>query len=250
MRRGGVIALAVAFLCPGGAAAASATASTCAPEGPLGSGAAQVWIMRPSNPRSIVVYAHGWTAVDPLDWHRRHLRRLCTHGSIVVFPRYQLGSSSDTFESSVAHYRQGLQTAFSRLGRSRLPVVAAGFSFGGTLAYYLGTQARAWKLPVPRAVYSIFPTGPIVGVPPGRMPSTTDVTVLAGADDEVVGTLGAEQLFGRLSGHPPGAKHYRLVRSTSTFQASHESPQDTGTHAFGVFWAPLDALVVKAQGQG
>jgi acetyl esterase/lipase len=206
--------------------------------------------MRPSHPRSIVVYAHGWTAVNPLDWHRRHLRRLCTSGSVVVFPRYQAGSSGDTFEGSVASYRQGLQTAFSRLGRPRLPIVAAGFSFGGTLAYYLGTQARAWKLPVPRAVYSIFPTGPIAGVPPGRMPSTTDVTILAGADDEVVGTLGAEQLFSRLSGHPPGAKHYRLVRSTSSFRASHEAPKDTSSHAFRVFWAPLDILAARAQARG
>jgi acetyl esterase/lipase len=249
MRRAGVVALAAAVLCPG-AAAAQETESACTPEGPLGSGAGQVWIMRPSHPRSIVVYAHGWTAVDPLDWHRRQLRRLCTRGSIVVFPRYQLGSPSDTFEGSVAPYRQGLQAAFSRLGRPRLPVVAAGFSFGGTLAYYLGTQARAWKLPVPRAVYSIFPTGPIAGVPPGRMPSTTDVTILAGDDDEVVGTLGAEQLFSRLSGHPTGAKHYRLVRSTSSFTASHESPKDTSSHAFRVFWAPLDTLATRAQARG
>jgi acetyl esterase/lipase len=249
MTRVAVAAVAV-LACAIAAAAARATSPACALEGPLGTGANQVWLLRPSAPRSIVVYAHGWTAVDPLDWHRRHLRRLCARGSIVVFPRYQLGGSSDTFEGSVAPYLRGLQTAFTRLGLPRLPVVAAGFSFGGTLAYYLGTQTRAWKLPVPRAVYSIFPTGPSAGVPPARMPSTTDVTILAGADDEVVGTLGAEQLFSRLSDHPAGGKHYRLVRSTSSFSASHESPKDTSSHAFRVFWAPLDTLVAKAQGRG
>jgi dienelactone hydrolase len=194
-----------------------------------------------------VVYAHGWTAVEPLDWHRTHLRRLCGRGSVVVFPRYQLGGASDTFQNSVAGYRQGLQRAFARLGRSRLPVVASGYSFGGTLAYYLGTHARAWNLPVPRAVYSIFPTGPIDGVPPGRMPAATDVTILAGVEDEVVGTRGAEQLFRRLADHPAGAKHYRLVPSTSTFRASHESPKGASSHAFRVFWAPLDALTARAQ---
>jgi predicted esterase len=206
--------------------------------------------MRPSNPRSIVVYAHGWTAIDPSDWHAVHLRRLCADGSAVVFPRYQLGSTADTFQGSVAPYRQGLQRAFARIGRPRLPVVAAGFSFGATLAYYLGTHARAWHLPEPAAVYSIFPTGPIDGVAPGRMPPGTDVTILAGDQDEVVGTGGADQLFARLAPHPAAAKRYRLVRSTSGFVASHESPKDTSSHAFRVFWAPLDRLAARAQGHG
>jgi dienelactone hydrolase len=245
MRRAAVVVLLAAIACP-----AAAAATPCALEGPLGNGASQVWILRPAMPRSVVVYAHGWTAVDPRDWHRTHLRRLCEGGSAVVFPRYQLGNAADTFRSSVAPYRQGLQRAFARIGRPKLPVVAAGFSFGGTLAYYLGTHARAWRLPVPTAVYSIFPTGPIEGVPPGRMPRTTSVTILAGDRDEVVGTGGPDQLFARLAAHPAAAKRYRLVRSTSGFVASHESPKDTSTHAFRVFWAPLDRLAARAQGQG
>lgn len=247
MMRAAVVA-AVSVLAGTPAATASlATAPACALEGPLGSGASQVWILRPSTPRSIVVYAHGWTAVEPLDWHRVHLRRLCAGGSVVVFPRYQRGGAGDTFQNSVAPYRQGLQRAFARIGRPELPVVAAGFSFGATLAFYLGTHARAWKLPVPSAVYSIFPTGPIEGVPPGRMPSKTDVTILAGDQDEVVGTLGADLLFRRLAAHPAGARHYRLVRSRTAFVASHESPKDPSAHAFRVFWAPLDALSERAQ---
>lgn len=244
MRRAALVAI---LVCAGVAPAAHA-AAPCALEGPLGSGASQVWIMRPSRPHSVVVYAHGWTAIDPSDWHAVHLRRLCADGSIVVFPRYQAGGAGDTFQNSVAPYRRGLQRAFARIGRPKLPVVAAGYSFGATLAYYLGTHAKAWNLPVPRAVYSIFPTGPIDGVPTGRMASTTDVTILAGDQDEVVGRSGADQFFRLLAAHPTRSKHFRLVRSKPGFVASHEALKGTDAHVFGVFWAPLEALAARGGG--
>jgi len=67
-----------------------------------GRGASQVWILRPAGPpKSVVVYAHGWTATSPRDWHLAQMDHLCAEGSIVIFPQYQAGSFSDTFEKYV-----------------------------------------------------------------------------------------------------------------------------------------------------
>jgi dienelactone hydrolase len=241
---GGVAALAAALLVSLGAGTA-AGAPTCRLEGPLGTGAAQSWILRPAGrPRSIVVYAHGWTATDPNDWHRRELDHLCSRGSVVVFPRYQR-DALDTFESTVEPFRQGLQAAFRRLGPARVPVVAAGYSFGGALVFYYAANARAWKLPVPAAVYSIFPVEPLAlrKLPP--FPRSTRVLVLAGDQDEVVGTAGAQGFLRYLRAH--GRKEYRRIRSTPGLRAHHEAPKETTPLALRTFWAPLDGLVAGAR---
>src|SRR5439155_15732850 len=136
--------------------------SGCAVGAPVGRGASQVWILRPSAPaRTIVIYAHGWTATNPRDWHLSRMNQLCAQDSIVVFPRYQAGSYADSFAGSVEPFRRGLQAAFARLRGLHVPVVAAGYSFGATLVFYYAAKATDWRLPVPVAVYSIFPTGPI-----------------------------------------------------------------------------------------
>jgi acetyl esterase/lipase len=216
-----------------------------------GRGASQVWILRPAGPpKSVVVYAHGWTATSPRDCHLAQMDHLCAEGSIVIFPQYQAGSFSDTFEKSVEPFRQGLQAAFARLGRSRLPVVAVGYSFGGTLVFYYAATAHAWGLPVPYAVYSIFPTGPTPGVPLGTLPRSPRYVVLASEDDTVVGTRGPRALWRRLAGQSSSRKQYRLIRSTPGFLAYHEAPKDMTAVATRIFWAPIDALVADARRGG
>jgi acetyl esterase/lipase len=229
-------------------AVGAASRSGCAVGAPVGRGASQVWILRPSAPaRSIVIYAHGWTATSPRDWHLARMNQLCAKGSIVVFPRYQTGSYADTFGASVGPFRRGLQAAFARLHGSRLPVVAAGYSFGATLVFYYAANATDWHLPVPVAVYSIFPTGPIPEVSLRPLPQSLSYVVLAGADDTVVGTAGPKALWRRLTAVPPERKEYRLVRSTADFRAQHEAPKEMTLTATRIFWAPLDALVVRSR---
>jgi hypothetical protein len=68
--------------------AGAAAGAACTLSGPLGKGASQAWLLIPAaEPRSIVVYAHGWTATSPSDWHRARMDHLCARGSAVVFAR-------------------------------------------------------------------------------------------------------------------------------------------------------------------
>jgi dienelactone hydrolase len=73
------------------------------------------------------------------------------------------------------------------LGATRLPVVAVGYSLGGALVNYYAGNARAWKVPVPRSVLSIFPTTRIAGRSAGTPPASVRFVILAGDRDEVVG---------------------------------------------------------------
>jgi alpha-beta hydrolase superfamily lysophospholipase len=225
-------------------------AQKCRITGPFGSGRGQVWLLRPSTaPSSVVLFAHGWTAVRPTDWHRPRFDHLCSRGSVVVFPRYQV-DEFDTFERGVDGFREGVRTAFARLGDADVPVVAVGYSFGGALVNYYAGHAARWNVPVPRGVYSIFPTTRVAGRPAGEPPSSVDFTLLAGDRDEVVGTAGAEDFLAWLKGHRVERRTYRVVRSTGALIASHEAPKETTAASTQAFWAPIDELVTAAEESG
>ncbi len=233
-----------------GSAGSAAVAAGCSPSGPFGAGRTQVWLLEPASPpKSVVLFAHGWTAVDPDDWHRVRFDHLCATGSVVLFPRYQL-DELDTWQQGVDGFRRGVQIGFGRLGSTRLPVVAAGFSFGGALVNYYAGNARAWKVPVPGSVLSIFPTARVPGRSAGRPPRSVRFVVLAGDRDEVVGTAGAKDLMAWLQGHPAARKTYRLVRSSAALTATHEAPKELSSASTREFWRPLDVLVADARRSG
>ena len=147
-------------------------------------------------------------------------------GGLVVFSRYQI-AKLDPWQQTVDGFRRGVQTGFERAGRRRLPVVAAGFSFGGTLVNYYAGHARGWAVPVPHGVLSVFPTTRVPGRPAGTPPKSFRFVLLAGARDDVVGTEGAAQDFlAWLEGHPLARKTYRLIRSGAALTASHEAPKE------------------------
>jgi acetyl esterase/lipase len=244
---GAIAALALAAF-PG--SGGSTATEGCAVTGPFGAGRAQVWLLRPSSPaRSIVLFAHGWTAVDPNDWHKVRFDHLCDAGSIVIFPRYQR-DEYDTWQDSVAGFRRGVQTAFGQLGSSRLPVVAAGYSLGGALVNYYAGNARVWRVPVPRSVFSIFPTTRVQGRSAGTPPASVRFVILAGDRDEVVGTRGAKDFLVWLRKHPAARKTYRLIRSTAALTATHEAPKQLTEASTRTFWRPIDVLVDEARRTG
>jgi acetyl esterase/lipase len=243
------LAAALGVLAPA-PSAGSAAHSGCSLVGPFGAGRTQVWLLKPSaTPRSIVLFAHGWTAVDPNDWHRARFDHLCARGSIVIFPRYQV-DPTDTWQQAVDGFRRGVQIGFRRLGSTGLPVVAAGFSLGGALVNYYAGNARAWKVPVPRSVFSIFPTTRIAGRSAGTPPASVRFVILAGDRDEVVGTEGAKDFMAWLARHPAARKTYRLVRSSAALTATHEAPKEMTPASTRAFWEPIDALVSEARGKG
>ncbi len=220
----------------------------CTMSGPYGSGRAQVWLLRPAGPpRSIVLFAHGWTAVEPTDWHRSRFDHLCARGSLVMFPRYQI-DGLDTWQQAVGGFCRGVQIGFERVGRPPLPVVAAGFSFGGALVNYYAGHAKGWRLPAPHSVLSIFPTARVPGKSAGTPPKSVRFVLLAGDRDDVVGTAGAQDFLTWLETHPTARKTYRLIRSSAALTASHEAPKERTPAATRAFWTPIDVLVSAARG--
>jgi acetyl esterase/lipase len=233
-------ALALGALASG---ASSAPVSRCSLVGPFGKGDGQVSLLKPTGPaRSIVLFAHGWTAVDPNDWHRVRFDHLCAQGDIVLFPRYQR-DENESWQDSVDGFRRGVQLGFRRLGVTHLPVVAAGYSFGGALVNYYAGNARRWKVPVPRSVLSIFPTTRVPGRSAGTPPASVRFVILAGDQDVVVGTEGAKDFMAWLRKHPSARKTYRLIRSNGDFVAYHEAPKEMTAASTRAFWRPIDVLV-------
>lgn len=242
--------VALTSLCAVVGSAETRPAAGCTIGGPFGSGRGQVWLLRPSGaPKSAVLFAHGWTAVEPTDWHRFRFDRLCARGSLVLFPRYQV-DGLDTWQQGVDGFRQGVRLGFDELGRVDVPVVAAGFSFGGALVNYYAGNAKRWGVPVPRSVLGIFPTTRVPGRSAGAPPKSVRFVLLAGDRDEVVGTAGARDFLTWLRRHPAARKTYRLIRSNAALTASHEAPKEMSPAATRAFWAPIDALVTAARRKG
>lgn len=214
---------------------------------PYGTGAEQVWVLRPTvgEAKGVVVYLHGYGAYLPFAWHLRWMDHLLEKGSIVLFPRYQPGLD-DPFVLTPFDLAEGLRTGFDAIEYEGEPVVAAGFSLGAALAVIYAARAEEWGLPPPRSVYSIFPVDPVL-VDIELDLSTieeTDVLLLVGDNDEVVGQDGAREILEGLVGLPPSSKRLRVIRTTGDLFADHEAP--TAIHDPTVretFWTPLDRLV-------
>jgi acetyl esterase/lipase len=263
MRRLGVVALAGAVVAAGCGEAVDIPAPR--PSGPTiqtaagiarpyGEGAEQVWVLTPrEEPRAVVVFVHGWTATTPFEWHQAWLDHLLRAGSAVVFPVYQPGSASDPQVTTLFDLRVGLRRGFAALNEPDLPVVAAGFSFGATLAFYYAANARYWGVPPPAAVYSIFPVDPIV-FDPGLtrlpvLPADADLSVeiLVGDRDDVVGDGGARALWRWLPPRVRAVGRYRVIRTSKRLLADHEAPTYVQSpEVRRVFWSPLDKLLADA----
>lgn len=226
---------------------------------PYGQGASQVWVLTPRarKAESVVVFLHGWAATTPFEWHQVWLDHLLAHGSAVLFPVYQPGSTDDPQVTTIFDLRVGLKRGFDVLDDPELPVVAAGFSFGAALAFYYAANARYWGLPPPRAVYSIFPVDPIV-FDPGltRLPSlpaqsAMRVELLVGDRDAVVGDGGALAFREWLSPVSRRLSKYRIIRTTERLLADHEAPTYVqSAEVRRVFWRPLDALINRCRVSG
>lgn len=219
---------------------------------PYGTGAGQVWVLRPQHRKveSVVVYLHGFGAYLPFEWHLQWMDHLLANGSAVLFPRYQRGSSDDAFAVLPLDLEEGLQTGFRSLHYDGEPVVAAGFSVGATLAFVYAARADEWDVPAPRAVYSIFPVDPYL-VDVGLDLSTLDritALILAGDNDDVAGQDVANELMKRLTGLPAALKELRVIRTSDALFANHEAPtlvDRSVTRA--TFWKPLDDLVEQVR---
>ena len=213
----------------------------------LGSGASEVWVLRPSRPaRSVVVFAHGWSTVFPWEGFAAWITHLRAEGNIVIYPRYRV-SANELTASALAAFRQGLVTAFRSLGPLHIPVVALGKSFGGSAVFDYAAEARLWGVPAPVAVISVFPALPIDGrLPTAPLPAHDKVEIFVGDRDTTAGSAGADAFWHWLAGHPIASKRYVLVHSRPGFIANHDSAQLSTPIARAVFWKPVDGVISSA----
>jgi hypothetical protein len=209
----------------------------------IGSGADQVWLMRPTGPvRDIVVFLHGWSTWQPAAW-APWLGHLRARGTLVIYPRFR-GAESDTPQTALVALRHGIVAAFGRLGGVHVPVVALGKSFGAAAVFDYAGEARKWGVPAPAAVVSIFPAFPTGPLPPALAPSVF-AEVMVGDADTIAGTGGANTFWSWLRAHPAASKRYITVRSRPGFTAAHQSPGLSTPIAQAIFWQPFDALLAR-----
>jgi dienelactone hydrolase len=223
-------------------------------EGPYGRGAGQVWVVVPDRAvQSVVVFGHGWKLAPPspaYSWvgqFRPWLDHLAAGGSAVIFPRYQLGLGDTQDAARVGDFAAGLRTGYALLAAPTVPVVAVGYSFGGSLAFYYGANATSWGLRPPSAVQAIFPAGMIPGAPLPRLNAAVRVLIQVGTADTEAGSAGAKAFWSWLARHPSSRKRYQIVRSSPRLAATHAAPKSAGAAAQQTFWAPLDRLLAQVR---
>jgi len=189
--------------------------------------------------RATVVLLHGWSDRTPrnyLQW----IRHLTGRNITVVFPRYQASlrsSRRQMLAGAVAGVRDGL----AELGLTDRPLIAAGYSYGAGLAVVAAAEAERWGIPVPSAVFGVFPyfvrghdRGPLA------VPPTTTVTMLVGDRDQVVGERGAASIVNSITPHPAAV---RMLASDDDCTYGHLSALQSTPAAQSAFWSPLDRIV-------
>jgi hypothetical protein len=201
----------------------------------------------------VVVFGHGWKLTPPQPGHpwvdefRPWLDHLAASGSAVIFPAYQLSGSDPADPARVDAFATAVRTGYMRLDRPNVPFVAFGYSFGASLAFYYGADARAWGVPIPRAIQATFPAGLIAGAPLPPLPPSVRVLIQVGAADTEAGSGGATEFWSWLARHAPSLKRYEVIRSTPELAATHAAPRSASPAAQRAFWAPLDRLIALAR---
>lgn len=215
--------------------------------GPIGKGAAGVWLFRPAGkPKDLVVYFHGqggFREATPVN-HRPWIDHFVARGSVVVYPRWELTYENDPMQYVVA----GVRAATERVDVSGLPVLSIGYSRGAALALEYGAVAARNELPVPNKIISIFPSSVgnqqhLIDLTP--LDHSTGVLIQMGEADAVVGKEGARDLLHRLQagGFPAQNIELDFVDSKSGFKADHTAPFRTSPAARAAFWRPADRLL-------
>ncbi|HMI99717.1 MAG TPA: hypothetical protein VK488_07800 [Gaiellaceae bacterium] len=216
--------------------------------GPIGRGAAGVWLFRPAGkPKNLVVYFHGqggYEEATPVN-HRPWIDHLVARGSVVIYPRWELTYESDPMQYVIT----GVRAAMKKLDVGKLPVLAIGYSRGAALALEYGAIAAENGLPVPDRIMSIFPASVgneqhLIDLAP--LPHSTRLLILMGQDDKIVGRAGARILVRRLKlgGFPAENIKLDFVDSHDSFTADHFAPLQNTPAARAAFWRPADLLLV------
>lgn len=218
-----------------------------------GEGAQGAWVFRRKGSAKdpVLLFLHGWTAVNP-ELYGPWLTHLVREGSTVVYPVYQDApflAPDLAFDGAVA----GVRAAIAEEKLSTEDWVVAGHSAGGAMSADYAASAEELGLPPARAIFSAYPGRMIRGLPlklpeaadPRDIPRSTRVVALYGTDDQTVGDTTAKRIIARAE-----VRDEELVRVDDPAVDDHLGPQRAGPETRKVFWRRLDALVVNARGSG
>jgi acetyl esterase/lipase len=210
-----------------------------------GFGAKGAWVLRREGRRDdpVVLFLHGWTAVAP-EQYGPWLTHLVRKGSTVVYPVYQDApflAPIVAFDGVVAGVRAAMED--ERLPRQGW--VVAGHSAGGAMSADYAARAKELGLPPARGVFAAYPGRGLRDLPlklpeadAARIPASTRLVALYGANDRTVGDTTAKRTIARAK-----TRDERLVRVDDPAVDDHLGPQRSGRATRRVFWRRLDALV-------
>lgn len=218
----------------------------------VGSGIRSAAIFRPRDDGgeaagAVVVFVHGWGAIDPA-FYGAWIEHLVSRGVTVIYPIYQKEPFLDA-TTPLANTLAALRRAFEELPAAPERLVITGHSAGGALSVDYAASARAAGLPEPAAVFSVYP-GRAIGdvslqlkaVDPDSIAPGTPLLVLAGADDQLVGTRWARRIA-------RSAKRadvtLQIVRDPAV--DDHGAPARGTREARRTFWDPLDRLIDETE---
>lgn len=211
----------------------------------------------------VVVFLHGWGGVDPA-YYRPWLDHLARRGNVVLWIRYQesiLTLSIEFVPNMLAAVKAGLERLATEPGRAKpdlARVAVVGHSMGGVLGMTLAARAASEGLPQFKAVMAANPgrgvTGPEVLADFSRIPASTLLLCVTGAEDTGLGTAGPE-LFHGASSVPLDNRDFILVNSDRRFTpplvADHFAPNclsDADVNALdrNGYWKWFDGLCAAA----
>lgn len=205
--------------------------------GPQPDGAAEpvgYWLFEPTRPRTpeasrplpLVLFLHGFDLIDPESYHV-WIDHIVRRGAIVIYPDYQAANLpftrptiSEVYQSAPPLIVTVVNDALTQLAGaghaepdpSKLAVV--GHSLGATLGADFAGRATP-GLPEPDLLFLMMP-----GCPPdcdlshiARIPTTTRVLVLVGADDTVAGEDPAKRIWAELGQIPDDHKDFIRLQS-------------------------------------
>ena len=190
----------------------------------------------PAEGRSVVVFLHGWGAVNPQSYGAwiDHLARM---GHLVLFPRFQEPNRTRPADAS-ANAERLLKAALDDIANdpdakpNLAKVALIGHLAGAPIAANIAAEAKAQGLPAPKLVFAVMPGG-IASTPKARgitlgdlatiAPETLLVTVI-GDKDARAADAAARRILREASAVPQDRK--LLVRALSD---DHGFPSLTAT---------------------
>ena len=219
----------------------------------VGSGAQSAAIFQPEHgaggPAPVVVFLHGWAALDPARYGA-WIGHLVDGGATVIYPAYQVRPARNTI-TPLADALAGVRAALADVQLEPGRLVVVGHSAGGALAADYAAVAGPFGLPEPAAVLSVYPGRklsylpvPIPTVDLSVIPHRTRLVVLAGERDTAVGSGTAREIAAMAT---KANVTYETVTDDTIDE--HSAARRDNPAARRTFWRTLDELIA-ATGPG